>query len=711
MVNRARLMFVSPTLRTSLADYRPRVSAISRLRLLAETALVFIGAWVLFLPYVNQPGFLDEFDNIIGGNVVLQGGAIYVDYWSQHTPVAYWFSALGQLLGATSLPGQRLFAYGVFALLLALLYLRNARTFGRIPLLVVAASIPLLHFANPNLSYTILSDNYQAIAAVFLLFEVVRIGAYPGKTASSWVVIGLGSALSFGVAFISAFFIATTVLTAGLLEIVNFAKQRVPVATWVAQVAVRLGALLAPVVALVAAVWSTGALMGAYQQAYLLNATTYSEYQNGLGSDALTTLVNAPVSLLRNVVGAPAQLLSNPELLSVRVAFFAGVLILVCLLLVRVRPILGVGIFVMATYVGMRGWAGFHSQPLWAFLIVCFALLFWFLPASGWLRGKGSRLAIAFTSVLVVSGLVLSVTPYAVEVYNKRDSLGTPSPLPNETRTRVIEILVPEGGAYAELGIQNAQDFVTTRRLPAGDFAGVVPWFSDMFDQEMTDKLRKDNPVLVFSEPDQEVWGERIDAHGPLLFAYINANYQRVNLQSLGIGDGVFIRKDAVESSLDQLRRSFPGRPIDVATWSRSVRAGEGERGYFEGSANQTLVQRFRADAAGLRAISVQTATFRRQNSGSISLTVREAGGASVASATWDASQVRTDDGTLLIDFPVLLDSLNKEYEIDIQWSASPDGNYLGLWRFPALKTGFAPHPLTVNGSPVDFALDFVVYF
>jgi hypothetical protein len=72
---------------------------------------------------------------------------------------------------------------------------------------------------------------------------------------------------------------------------------------------------------------------------------------------------------------------------------------------------------------------------------------------------------------------------------------------------------------------------------------------------------------------------------------------------------------------------------------------------------------------------------------------------------------VRTDDGTLLIDFPVLLDSLNKEYEIDIQWSASPDGNYLGLWRFPALKTVFAPHPLTVNGSPVDFALDFVVYF
>ena len=571
MVNRARSIFLSTTLRTSLADYRPRVSAISRLRILAETALVFMGAWALFLPYVNQPGFLDEFDNIIGGNVVLHGGAIYVDYWSQHTPVAYWFSALGQLLGATSLPGQRLFAYGVFALLLALLFLRNARTFGRLPLLVVAASIPLLHFANPMLSYTILSDNYQAIAGIFLLFEVVRIGAYPGKTTLSWVVIGLGCALSFGVAFISAFFIAATVLTAGLLEIVNFAKQRVPVATWVAQVGVRLGALFAPFVALVAAVWSTGGLRGAYQQAYVLNATIYSRYQNGLGSDALSTLVNQPVSLLGKLFGVTAQVFSNPELLSVRATFFSCVFILVCLFLLRVRPILGVGIFVMATYAGMRGWAGFHAQPLWAFLIACFALVFWFLPASGWLRGKRSKLAIALTSVIVVTGLVLSAAPYVVEVYNKRDSLGTPSPFPDEAKTRVIEILVPEGGAYAELGIQFAHHFVTTRRLPAGGFAGVVPWFGDMLDQEMMEKLREDNPVLVFSEPDLEVWGKRIDAHAPLLFAYINAHYQRVDLQSLGIGDGVFIRKDSVESAIDQLRRCYPGRPIDDATLPRPL--------------------------------------------------------------------------------------------------------------------------------------------
>jgi hypothetical protein len=97
-----------------------------------------------------------------------------------------------------------------------------------------------------------------------------------------------------------------------------------------------------------------------------------------------------------------------------------------------------------------------------------------------------------------------------------------------------------------------------------------------MLDEEMTDKLREDNPVLIFSEPDHEVWGERIDAHGPLLFAYINANYQRVDMQSLGMGDGVFIRKDAVEAVVAELRRSFPGNPIDVATRPPSVPAGAG---------------------------------------------------------------------------------------------------------------------------------------
>ena len=710
MVSSSRLTFLSPTLRTSLADYRPRVSGASSLRLVTESVLVFIGAWALFLPYVYQPGFLDEFDNIIGGNVVVHGGAIYVDYLSQHTPVAYWLSALGQLLGATSLPEQRIFAYGVFAILLGLLYFRNSRTFGRIPLLVVASSIPLLHFANPNLSYTILSDNYQAIAAVFLLFEVVRIGAYPDKTTSSWVVIGIASALSFGVAFISAFFIAATVLTAALLEIINFAKQRTPLAAWGAKVGIRLGALVAPFVLIVAAVWSTGGLWGAYQQAYVLNATTYSRYINGLGSDALTTFVNAPVSLLQDIAGAPSHVLADPELLPARVAFFACVLVLVCLFLLRVRPVLAVGIFFMATYAGMRGWTGFHAQPLWAYLMGCFALLFWCLPATGWLRGKWSRVAKAVTTVIVVTGVALSATPYVVEVYNQRDSLATPSSFPNETRTQVIETLVPEGGAYADLGIHTAYDFVTTRRLPAGGFAGVVPWFSDMLDQEMTDKLREDHPVLVFAEPDLEVWGERIDAHGPLLFDYINASYQRMDLRSLGISDGVFIRKDSVDKSLQELRREFPGKFIDIAHWSRSVRTGSGERGHFDGSPHQTLVQRFRADATGLRAISVQTATFQRQNSGSLSVMIRDANGGTLASRTWDASQVGTDE-TLFIDFPAPLDSLNKEFELDIQWSEATNGNYLGLWNFPIPRSGFVLQPLELDATTRDFILDFVVYY
>ena len=67
-------------------------------------------------------------------------------------------------------------------------------------------------------------------------------------------------------------------------------------------------------------------------------------------------------------------------------------------------------------------------------------------------------------------------------------------------------------------------------------------------------------------------------------------------------------------------------------------------------------------------------------------------------------------DETLFIDFPAPLDSLNKEFELDIQWSDATNGNYLGLWNFPIPRSGFVLQPLELDATTRDFILDFVVY-
>jgi hypothetical protein len=555
---------ISPTLRRSLAGFVPKVAAVGWRRYTAESLLVLISSWLLLLPYLNQDTFLDEFDNMVGGNVVAHGGAIYVDYWSQHTPVSYWLSALGHVLGGTSVQGQRLFGFGIFAFLLALLYFRNAKIFGRIPLLIVAISVPLMHFANPILSYAVLSDNYQALAGLFLLFEVVRIGVSPDDTKVSWVFIGVFSAFSFGVAFVSVFFIAAAVITATLLEVINFSRIRLSARSWFRQVGIRCGYFIAPFFILIAPIWLTGSLTAAFEQAYVLNTTTYAKYLGGFGSSAGSTLLGGPVTFWETIVGLPTQIVDSPGRLSFRVAFFVCVLLLACFLLLRVRPMLALGIFVMATYSGLRGWAGFHAQPLWAYLIGCFALLVWLVMASGWLRGKWSRLTIPMAIFILVSATILSGASYAVNVFRQRDSLANPIEFPNPARTKVIETLVPEGEKYADFGIDAIYDFVQTRRLPAGGFSGVVPWFLDTFDAQMTERLADDNPVLVFADSNVEVWGHKLGDHGPRIFDFIDRAYRRVNLQSIGVNESVYIRTDVLDSALKDLRRGFPGKDFSV---------------------------------------------------------------------------------------------------------------------------------------------------
>jgi hypothetical protein len=564
MFNRTLEVIFSPAFRSSVTSYVPGVASVTRGRYWTESCLVLIGAWLLFLPYVTQRTFLDEFDNIVGGNVVVHGGSIYGDYLSQHMPVSYWISALGQLLGATSIEGQRIFGFGIFSLLLAVLYLRNARTFGRIPLLVVAISVPLLHFANPNLSYAILSDNYQALAYLFVLFEVVRIGIYPRNTILSWLTIGIFGALSLGVAFVSAYYLAASVVTAALLEIVNFSRTRRSLSAWLAQIGRRIGVLISPFLLVLIAIWVSGALPNAYQQAYLLNTTTYSKYIGGFGSNVLTPFSDGLLSMLGTIFRAPGNVIGNPGWLSFRVAFFLTVLLVLILLLVRIRPILAIGLFGMACLAGTRGWTGFHAQPLWLFLIGCLGLLAWMLFASGWFNGRHSRMVIIISSLVLAIAFILSAGPYAQNVFRNRHVLLTPLEYPNPSRTKVIETLVPEGGMYAEFGINNVYDFVNTRRLPAGGFAAVVPWFSDMLDEEMAQRLALDDPILVFSDPANEVWGKNVNSHAPLLTRVVEAGYTRIDLESIGVTEGVYIRNSALDVALAELRQAFPGAQISI---------------------------------------------------------------------------------------------------------------------------------------------------
>ena len=70
--------------------------------------LYAVAAGLLFASRIRE--FADETDNLLGGLLLSRGARLYVDYFSNHMPLAYYVAAVPALLGASSLEQFRIFS-------------------------------------------------------------------------------------------------------------------------------------------------------------------------------------------------------------------------------------------------------------------------------------------------------------------------------------------------------------------------------------------------------------------------------------------------------------------------------------------------------------------------------------------------------------------------------------------------------------------------
>ena len=85
---------------------------------------------LLFTFAFNGP-FIDENDNLRGGLVIANGGVLYRDYITQHTPVVYYLCSIFALLGADSVAQFRISYYILEAAVWMFLYIRHKDHFGK----------------------------------------------------------------------------------------------------------------------------------------------------------------------------------------------------------------------------------------------------------------------------------------------------------------------------------------------------------------------------------------------------------------------------------------------------------------------------------------------------------------------------------------------------------------------------------------------------
>jgi hypothetical protein len=70
------------------------------------------------------------------------------------------------------------------------------------------------------------------------------------------------------------------------------------------------------------------------------------------------------------------------------------------------------------------------------------------------------------------------------------------------TKEKIVQSLVPVGGTYTDTSL-DIMNFVETQRDPAGGIGGIVPWFTELYEQEFISKISRDKPVIIFHDPKQ----------------------------------------------------------------------------------------------------------------------------------------------------------------------------------------------------------------
>jgi hypothetical protein len=618
----------------------------------------FIFLWILSATYFTQPTFIDELDNVISGNQIRHGRVPYKDFFSQHTPIAYYVSALAHLVGANTLFEQRIFFYFLFALFFALLSLRHAQMFGNY--LIPLSGLLLLssHAANPVMAYAILSDQYQALCYVAVFLELLRLAVLKRSDTKAWVILSLSSFIAIGVTPISVFYLFVSIffffiLNAKFIWDQTFSKKH-NLSTIFRKNFGGILILSTPFFVYIIYLLASNSLNNFYEQVYIMNRNVYSNYIGGLGSSVLDPFKQA-VPQFFNFFSSMFIWLGDPTMQNLRYFLnFAGIWLFISLVMIRNLFFAIIVVTVFAFSIS-RGIFGFHSQPFWALAAV--ALSFVLVGKLDLIQLSSSKLnyldlvrkilGLPLFAIALISFASLSVTTF---------SQGLPIGFdrPETNMEKVIRALVPKDG-----------------------ITGLVPWMVQDRENIFIDEIKKSPPELIFYNPLNEVWGYKLIDYAPLIHIFVEENYEKVPVSpELFEGQFVYLKSSSYSKNLSKLKKNIPDIFKYRETYSNMstdfLPLGE----IVEGTVIQ---QKFSMNSDGFSQLKIFAATYARENSCSLIVSLYVEPAELVQKVIWPCQSI-IDNSYLTLSFPPISDSADQKFVLYIESRDASPGNAVTVW-------------------------------
>ena len=510
-----------------------------------EAAGLFILLLLLLLVYSTEfLYFTDEADNFLAGMSVAAGKKIYVDFTSQHMPLLYYICGLFSMLGAGNMLQFRLYFYVLFAVLWALLYVRNRDRLG----VIGGLSLPVLYVMNMIGEYNVcvLSDQLQAFGMAVLFLEFCRY--YDTKRIdwkmSVWVAAAI--LLSFGSAFVSAFGIFAILV--GVIGAEAGESRRshqklgVAVGHFFRKYALLLALVLVPLLVWVGYYAVTGHLGDMILGAFTLNTKYYPKY-SGYGSSTLGAFVDPFVTYGKYFIEITTNLMAHKlqytkELLcyAVNIVFFVHTF--------RKSKWQAIVLAVFTVWVGSRGLGSvFHALPYYAVSLCMFASLFRDYTNSTCNAHKKSKNVEKLVGIVFVCGSMLVLAlPYVQTIPRIKmlESEWNAQMHPGEdTYEQYLQLLTDkdEDVLFATVDFYHG---VNAKRcnlnLPVN-----VPWTYEAYEEQILETLEEDAPRIMIFNPNYQTWGYELKDYAPEVWNYLHEAYECLYLPSC---PELYARKD-----------------------------------------------------------------------------------------------------------------------------------------------------------------------
>lgn len=465
--------------------------------LLFQAMLIGGVVFVLRCSFAVGGGFTDEYDNMRGGMVIANGGILYKDYVTQHTPVAYYLCGIFALLGAGSVEQFRLSYYLVEGLVWALIYIRNADAFGRkkVMMLPVLEAITISTIISPQ-GYQILSDGIQGIAFVALLLEFLN---YIKNQKLDWkrsIILSLCIWASFGSAFVSVYSLAAIFVIVCIFEVFYWQKEKIALKTVRSRYSPIMISVFVPFVAAAIYFKINHSLKRAFDQFYSFNVEVYPKYTGGFGTKVSQPFVNG-VQNFFNIVANNFHSIISSEATNVAILqlfIVVAAIVILIKLLENKKYFECAGLFFVMIFAATRGY-GFHGLAAWYVAIMIIALntdMFSnMLPKTG-------------KPVLVISSIILFST-YVGAVGN--NMLYTQLSV-SELESQVIALTDKDENKdiFLDAYCCDSLYFFYKDRKPVNAAVYMLPWYMDWYEKDDIYALADKNPKVVVYNEDRTCW-------------------------------------------------------------------------------------------------------------------------------------------------------------------------------------------------------------